>query len=296
MLMYHRFSEAPEPFKVSTDIFKRQLEFLNKRYSIIPFHQYLDFLNGEVSQLPPNPLIITIDDGYRDNYDIAFPILQQYEIPAMIFLATDFITRKRWLWSNKLEYILKNSLSKKFEFSFGGDQCAFQIDTFSGWHAAQLAIFNHCRNVSNENKNQLLGRLAKELAVEVPSEVTDEFLPLTWEHIREMHVAGVDFGSHTCSHPICSRLMGGELVDELVDSKLEIEDQLGSVVEVFCYPNGRPEDYSDAVIDAVKDAGYSAAVTTVPGFNLPSGTDPYRLKRLSIGMADFAVMARELTR
>ena len=296
VLMYHRFSATPEPFKVTGDVFVRQLEFFRKRYSVIPFHQYLDFLYGETQSLPLNPLLITIDDGYVDNYDIAFPVLKQHGMSATIFLTTDFVSRNRWLWANRLEYILKNAISKNFVFSLGKQQHSFGVDTFDGWHATQLTIFNYCRTLPNQKKNTLLDQLARQVGVTVPLEVTPAFASLEWDQIREMHMAGIEFGSHSCTHPICSRLSDAELREELLVSRREIEQQLGVGVDVFCFPNGQPEDYNDDVIRQVRQAGYRAAVTTVTGFNHKNNTDPYRIKRLSLGTDDPAVLLRELTR
>jgi peptidoglycan/xylan/chitin deacetylase (PgdA/CDA1 family) len=86
------------------------------------------------------------------------------------------------------------------------------------------------------------------------------------------------------------------LTAELVDSRLEIEQHLSAKVDVFCYPNGQPEDYSEGVIRKVEQLGYRSAVTTVVGFNDPVKTDPFRLKRLSLGMDDRVALLRNLTR
>jgi hypothetical protein len=240
--------------------------------------------------------LVTIDDGFRDNYEIAYPLLKKYNVPAMIFLATDFISHRTWLWSNQLEYILKNSILTEFSFPLGANVESFQVDSFVGWHRAQLQIFNYCRTIEDTKKNMLLEQLAQFLGVQVPAEVTEDFLPLTWDQIREMHNDGIEFGSHTCSHPILAHLSADALTAELVDSRLEIEQHLSAKVDVFCYPNGQPEDYSEGVIRKVEQLGYRSAVTTVVGFNDPVKTDPFRLKRLSLGMDDRVALLRNLTR
>jgi peptidoglycan/xylan/chitin deacetylase (PgdA/CDA1 family) len=200
------------------------------------------------------------------------------------------------LWSNKLEYLLKHAASADFVFPLGEQEASFKVGSFSGWHEAQLRIFNYCRTLRNIDKDRLLDRLAGHLKVRVPAEATEDFSSLTWEQIREMHAHGVEFGSHSCSHPICSRLSDEELMSELRTSKQEIEKNLSEPVEVFCFPNGQPEDFSDDVIRLVKNAGYRAAVTTVCGFNGLKGTDPFRLKRISLSTIDRAVLYRSLTR
>jgi len=296
ILMYHRFSLEPEPFKLSCKVFERQLQYLVQRYNVISFNDYLEAHNDKKIKLPDNSLLITIDDGYQDCFDYAFPLLNKFNIPATVFLATNFISNRDWLWSNKLEYILKNSVRPNFEFLLGTRNHSFDVESFAGWHHAQLAIFEYCRSLKNAEKDLLLNQLANDLAVSVPSHVTEEFAPLTWEQIIKMHSHGITFGSHSSTHPIFSRLSDGEAGSELADSKRAIEQKISSPVNVFCYPNGQLDDFSDATIRILRECGYRAAVTTVCGSNRPDGLDLFRLKRKSISSEDAVVLSRSLTR
>lgn len=283
ILMYHRFSDKPESFKIQQKVFENQIKFLiSKKYNFISLEQFSDVLNGIHEYLPDNAIIITIDDGYWDNYIFAYPVLKKYAIPATIFVVTDFITQKTWLWSNKLEYILKKTQEKKFKFPLGNTTEEFLVDTFPNWHKSQLKIFNYCSRISDEQKNDLLNELALYLKVNVPDQTAGDFQPLTWEQIKEMNSNGIDFGSHTCSHPILSRLSTEKMKHEIVQSKREIEKRLDTAVDLFCYPNGCLEDFTAATIDMLREASYSAAVTTVPGYNMIKGQDPFLLKRISI--------------
>ena len=296
IIMYHRFAEKPEPFKIYRDIFEQQVRFFLKKYNIISLSHYVQVLAGERIDLPRNALVLTIDDGYEDNFLYAFPVLKKYNIPATIFLTTDFISAKAWLWSNKLEYILKNSSKVHFSFSVYDVEQTFHVDTFAGWHQAQLFLFNYCRNVSDIKKDQLLVALSEELKVKFPEETTQEFAPLTWAQIREMQEFNIEYGSHTCTHPIMSRLTDQALERELQSSKREIEKETIAPVRVFCYPNGTKEDISDKVIKAVQHASYKAAVTAIPGFNTIHSQDPFTLKRISISTADQKQLTLRLNR
>ncbi len=296
ILMYHRFSEKTEPFKLRQHVFDRQLNFLRKKYSIISFDAYLQVLHGTQTSLPANPLIITIDDGYQDNYEYAFPVLKKHDVPATIFLTTDFVSCKAWLWANRLEYILKNTTRAYFSFMLGDIEQAFQVDTFEGWHHAQLVLFNYCRTLPETKKKEVLIDLAGHLKVIVPDEATSAFAPLTWEQIREMQNSNIGYGSHTCSHSIMSRLSDNELDYELKVSKEKIENNTNTKVNVLCYPNGQPEDISKNVIRFVQRNGYCSAVTTIAGFNYFNNSDPYLLNRITLGGEESALFARNLTR
>lgn len=282
ILMYHRFSDRPEPFKIQRDVFERQIRFLKKKFMFISLSHYAEVLAGERNDIPPNPVILTIDDGYWDNYIYAYPILKKYSVPATIFIGTDFITEKAWLWSNKLEFILKNSKYSEFEFPLGHETVRFHVGNFESWHRTQLTMFNYCRSISDSQKDEVFDQLAKHLKVSVPDETQGDFQPLTWEQIREMYGNGVDFGSHTCSHAILSRLNDDELKYEIVQSKSRIEENISSPIDFFCYPNGTPDDFDVRAVKLLEEASYAAAVTTVPGYNYTANQDPFQLKRDSI--------------
>jgi len=282
ILMYHRFSQKPQPFKIQQSIFENQIKFLKKKYNFISLKHYSEVLNGKRDDLPNNPIIITIDDGYRDNYTYAYPVLKKYSIPATIFLATDFISHKAWLWSNKLEYILKNSRKKDFDLVLGNKKDHFSVDGFNNWHRTQLAIFNYCAEQRNDMKNEIMHELSRSLSVDVPSQTVGDFQALTWDQIIEMSHNGIEFGSHTCSHPILSRLTNEQVKYEIVHSKNEIEKMIQKQVDLFCYPNGTLADFTPTTIDILRSSSYSAAVTTIPGHNLMKKQIPFLLKRISI--------------
>lgn len=280
ILMYHRFSFENEPFKLPANVFERHISILKKNYTVLSLEEISQYLiNGQV--LPKNIAAITVDDGYADVYDIAFPLLKKHQIPATVFLATDFIEYRSWLWSNRLEFILKNSKKKEFSFTLDQDY-HFNVSTFSGWHQAQLRIYNYGRTLLVADKNLMLNNLADVLSVKVPDVVIDQFAPLNWDQIQEMGNDGIQFGSHTRGHEILAHLSAGEVAVELRESKQLIEDKLNQSVTTFCYPNGTAEDYTKETISMLKETGYDCAVTTIDGLNNEE-TDRFQLRRMGCG-------------
>lgn len=294
IVMYHRFSIGCEPFKLNADVFEKQIIFFKKKYNIISFTELIDCFQGE-SKLPNNPLIITIDDGYYDNYNVAFPILKKYESQATIFLATDFISRKNWLWPNKLEHILKHSYKSEFTFPIDGENVYVSVGTFRDWHRSQLTIFNKLRKLG-DTKELILDELARFLRVQIPSQTSTDFRSMDWKNVLEMQDSGISFGSHTCSHPILSSIDKDSIRKELGDSKSEIENHVGKSVDVICYPNGRPEDISSDVVSVAKECGYLAGVTTIAASNCPDTTNKYRLNRCTFNTCDPNMIIKEIVR
>ena len=295
ILMYHRFSDKPEPFKISQQVFENQIKFLKKRYNFISLNHYSEFLTGVRDDFPDNPIILTIDDGHWDNYTFAYPILKKYSVPAALFISTNFITNKAWLCSDILQYILGTTKFREFYFPLGDKTVQFRLDNFQDWLKSQLRIFNYCRTISEHEKDELINQLAKHLTVNLPDQTAGDFQPLTWDQVREMHDNGIEFGSHTCSHPILSTLTSEDLNHEILDSKREMETRLGVEISSFSYPNGQPEDINDIVIQMTQKAGYSCAVTTMKGFNDTRNTNPFLLKRMSILTNNKTYLLREIT-
>lgn len=294
--MYHRFSDVPHPFKTQISSFEKQLSFFRKNFNIISLEEYINSqtIYGKEEKMPVKPMAITIDDGYLDNYTIAYPVLKKWKIPATVFIATDFVEKREWLWTDMLQYTLLNTKKKTFQFPLNGATHDFQVGNFDDWHRTQLRIFHYCRTLAEEDKNRYLDELSRHLDIRVPRETVGDFVPMSWGQIGEMSENGIGFGSHTCSHPILSRLSGERLRQEIGESKNKIEKRLTSKVKSFCIPNGTMEDYNQETIAVIKKSGYSCAVTTIPGSNPVKSLNTFELKRISVNGDDTKNLIKQL--
>lgn len=211
ILMYHMVSEKKRGSKINKlrvppEKFRRQMQFLKENgYQSISFSDLIGyFKNGSISI--DKPVIITFDDGYKDNYSNVFPILKEFGYKAVFFIVTGF------------------------------------IDEESLWNI--------------EDKERLMN----------------------WDEIKEMFNAGMEFGSHTVSHPLVVNCAGGKLFNEMGDSKRMLEKILGAEVVCFSYPFGR---FDEEAKKAVRKCGYKAACSAGIGkVNLCD--DIYGLKRILV--------------
>ena len=110
ILMYHRFSECPEYGFVDRDTFDRQVHYLRSRFNLFTMCDLLKSYD-EKGSFPNNAVVITVDDGYRDFYDIAYPVLREHKTPATFFVTTRFVDGDFWLWPDKIKFILQESKS-----------------------------------------------------------------------------------------------------------------------------------------------------------------------------------------
>ena len=276
ILMYHRFTNEPGSFSTLASDFESHLKYLRQRYRVVSLTDAIQKLTSG-DQVEPGTAVITIDDGYRDAYQVALPLLKKYDIPATIFVVTDFMDRKKWIWTDKARFIALHTQARTIEFENGSNVVRREIsDRISKLQAAS-DINLHLKRLADEEKELAIAKFAAAMDVEIPEVPTPEFEALTWDELIEMEQHGVQVGSHTVSHPMLTQVDIERVRRELRDSKVRLENVLGHDVPVFCYPNGAT---NDQVTEEVRLAGYDCAVTATHGFN-ELKPDPFKLRRIS---------------
>ncbi|MGI8669922.1 MAG: polysaccharide deacetylase family protein [Aridibacter sp.] len=286
ILMYHRFSEESHPYKISKDEFEAHLEYLAKHNNILSLDEVVEAKRNNTG-LPPNPTVITIDDGYSDAYDIAFPLLQKYRMPATLYVITDFLDDKIWLWTDLMRYLLLPSEAGFFSYEHpNGETVEAELEDDLQKLEVAGKVNSILKKLSDKEKDFRIKEIAESLEVEIPEKPTKDFAPITWKQAREMDKSVMDIESHTVTHPILPNINAEHLEFELVQAKDRLEKILERKVKHFCYPNG---SLNENVEKATIKAGYKSAVTTKYGFN-NGRTNLFLLKRIdaSPNIANFA--------
>jgi peptidoglycan/xylan/chitin deacetylase (PgdA/CDA1 family) len=275
--MYHRFGGP-----AAADNLRRQCKHLRKHYRVVSFGELAKLLSGG-GPLPEGSLAVTIDDGYRDFFQVAFPIFREYEIPAIVFLATGFLDRRCWLWTDQMRWSFARTTVREAEIEIGNAVRRFALDSPEARRAAYQQTTATAKSLPNPDRVKLLEQITRALRVVVPEQIPDEYAPLEWEEVKEARRGGMFFGAHTVTHPILSRLeKREEMVAEIVGSRERIEDALQEPVRHFCYPNGRPQDFEPEAILVVRETGFDAAVMAEPdGLNF-QGANLFRLQRIGV--------------
>lgn len=273
ILYYHRVNEDRDPFfpSISTRLFDQEMRHLALHYKVVTLREMLTRLE----QGSPEPLLaITFDDGYQDNYQNAFPILQRYSLPATIFLTTGSVDSRQALWFEQLAEALKKSARESLDLEIDIPR-RFWLRTEAERLEANRGIFDLLRRLADVERRQWLEYILRDLAVAIEDRTNKM---LTWDDVRLMKAHGIDFGGHTVTHPFLSRLTPERVAWEVGECKRRIEDELQDAVDCFAYPNGREEDFGKWNKEAIRSAGYRAAVTTIWGQNYRT-TDPLELRR-----------------
>ena len=276
--MYHRFPQ-------DQSLLERQCEYLRKHYQVISMSALTDILrNGD--KLPQSSVAITVDDGHKDFYDNAYPVFSKFGFPVTVYVSTGPVDNREWFWFDRLAYAfamsplqlayvptpkIENGQHELERIELGDQQNRLDIaDRFAVWATI----------LPNPIMRRYLKVVELSLKVDIPDEPTPDYALLTWNDMRELSANKIEFGAHTVSHPIMSKVADTEeLRNEIVTSKKRIEAELDKAVRHFAYPSGRPQDYSTEAGDLVREAGCETSVTTTSG-QVFSGDDPYYLKRI----------------
>jgi len=280
IFVYHRFSKDihSEPTVIDAATFDWQVRHIQRNFLVTTLGEYVRRIR-EKGEIPSPIAILTIDDGYRDFYEIAYPILRKHGVPATLFITVNFIEKKIWLWPDILRFALENAREKIISFCF--ENTSFEVPTGDPETIRREwgSLSDFCISLDDDSKWALISKLLDVTSVEIPKEPVAKYAPVTWEQIREMKGQGIEIGSHTMNHPVLARVRDERLLrEEITGSMRAIEERIGERVATFCYPNSMPGDIDERVVRVVKEAGYHGAVFGTGALF----DDVFQLSRISV--------------
>jgi peptidoglycan/xylan/chitin deacetylase (PgdA/CDA1 family) len=273
ILMYHRFTSSAD--------LERQCAHLRAHYVPVSLSQVADARNGG-APLPERAIAVTVDDGYRDFHDIAFPVFARYQIPATIFVVSRFLDGDFWLWGDRVKYCFRHTPLEQVRFELrGGQVVEYSLSDDRVRARAAGDLKERAKRMPSSDCEALVEGLPAALKVEIPPRPPGEFAAMTWEEARRVAAGGMEVGAHTVTHAILSGLASRQELDaEIAGSRDRIQGCLDRPVRHFCYPNGRMRDIGPA-LDAVRQAGFDTAVTTETGVNA-ADADLHLLRRIGV--------------
>lgn len=269
---------------VSPRSFERHLRYLAANYNVVTMRQLMDMKGGATRSVRPF-CAITFDDGWRDNYDVALPLLRKYGLPATIFISTDFIGTQRAPWFYDLvRFLVKLSdlleCGKETCASLSAQPLPKQIlkwgalptaDRLSGIERTLETLKRLPMSEVTSAASTLFGLIQRH------SEGEDsQRAMLSWDDVREMQKCGIEIGSHGMTHSILTQIHDTLLEKEIAGSKAVLERELQETIVGFSYPNG---DYTEHIAALLHKSGYTYACTIKPG-SVDLDMPPFQIKRL----------------
>ena len=273
VLGYHRVVEdfdresqrAMPAMLVSCAMLERHLDWIGRSHDFAPLDEIGRSIEGEIQ--PKRPLAaVTFDDGYRDFYEQAFPLLKRKGIPAAVFVVSDLVGTEQLQVHDELYLLLVKALNRwpasATEVVRRLSSCVSiaprkvgRLVRMTGDAAGLTLIL--LRSMPRDDVRSLAATLRADVGPIAHAE--RGLLPLDWAMLREMRAAGVTVGSHTRTHTLLHKEARDRQIKETSESKRTIESQLGVPVMHFAYPDG---SFNPAAVRAVAAAGYQFAYTT----------------------------------
>ena len=289
VLAYHRVLprlDANEyPFDLglisaTPEEFDWQMKLLSLDFDPISLSDIGRYVRGRF-KLPKRPIVVTFDDGYDDNFHHAFPILKQYGIPATVFATVGHIGTEELLWHDWAAYLALRVEAGEFP-TLAGTQ---RIDSSGSIASRRVLARNFLSYLKTRPHEELLSIIAVLRERHAASIRHAELLmarALNWDQVRMMAESGVQFGSHTVSHSILSRLTPAQLREELAQSKAVLERELEAPCDSIAYPVGRSFAYTPKILSEVGLAGYRLGLAYNAGINWSHALNLFALQRQSV--------------
>ncbi|MCC6904768.1 MAG: polysaccharide deacetylase family protein [Anaerolineae bacterium] len=291
VLAYHRIADVHDPafetFRPNVSAtpadFARQMEFVARHFNIVSVDDVVAFIR-DGRRLPHHALLVTFDDGYLDNYEQAFPVLNRMGIPAVFFLTTGFLDRQVSFYWDMVAYCFHHTRLTHADLPLLGwrewttdDEKDFVLEDW----------FSVIKSLPEHEKQACAARVPDMLEVNFPKDALAN-LPMTWDQVREMARAGMTFGGHTVNHPILTRIPLEEAQNEIIESRRRVEQETGADATVFAYTNGLRSDFNADLQRFLTEQGFQAAFTLMTGPAYPREVlaEPMAIRRIFLGWHD----------
>ncbi len=293
VLTYHHVVPTPPPPSAARDAnvvyvdeFARQIAYLARTCHLVSGDELRAHLRG--APLPPHSVLITFDDGYRNNYRHAFPVLVRHGASAVFFVTSGFVgDRRRRLWFDRLDAAIAASPARVVSW---------------------LRAHTRLGDLPLTRAREMIKRLPPHLRDDIVSGVedatgvrsgslftADRVEPMLWDEVRTMARAGMVIGGHTVSHQVLGAIAPQHAASEIATCRATIEDRAGCACWCFSYPNGEAGDLRRSDADLLKASGFECAFTQVPGL-VDRTSHPFLLPRLGVpAAADFRVFLSRAT-
>ena len=300
ILAYHRvldidpegagFDFDAELVSASVEQFREQMRWVRSRFRPVGFAGLLRHAR-QGRDPPPRTVLVTFDDGYDDNFHLAWPILVELEVPAMFFVATGYIDSGLPYAYDWLVHMLLRTTAPRLGLPQLGIDCDVPRDR-PGRRALAARVLARLKRLDDAAQAELIAALEREW--EMPRRPHPQCRPMSWDQLRAMQAGGMEVGSHGVWHRMLAKLPPARMAEEVRGSMATLRRELGDAERVLSYPVGGWDAFDDAVIDEVSQAGFVMACSYLSGTSRLSRDSHFALRRLHVerrtGRAAFRAM------
>ena len=284
ILTYHSIVPEPLPFPVSQHlsaaVFEKQMALLAARFHCVS----LSTLIGQIEQgrIKPYTVALTFDDGFYNNFSVAYPVLRRYRLPATFFLTAGYVGTDKLLWPETIACALATTETRELLIDGRRLSLITAAEKATAYQTLTRGFKGCAPHEAAERVAQIL-RLTHLTPNDLQTSLLHkQFRMLGWDEVKQMAESNlVEIGSHTLLHPRLSRVSHDDARAEIVNSKQLLKQHVGPV-HYFAYPyGGRPGDFDEQHRTIAIDTGYKAILTAMHG-TVTIASDKYGLPRVSV--------------
>lgn len=268
ILMYHGITipHSHSPLKnyygynVAENEFKDQVRYLAINCNVVSASEAI---SGENLSMKKKNVVITFDDGYRNNFTSAYSVLKEYDLPALYSISTDFVNNRNALWNDIIEYAVIHTRKSAARIKHEDSWQDFKLVTIQDKIQLYNWLLAMCTEIKQENRENFILDVLRELNVQLDNEKLfkdPDYAPMKPDDISIMADSGMaEFASHSVHHYALTRTDEDTLLNEAAESKKKIEKLSGKQCRYFCIPGGH---CNKQVTEAVFKAGYEKIFTS----------------------------------
>lgn len=282
VLGYHRVSHPDGcpydhgVFDATPEQFEEQVSYLKSRFQVVELAEAQELIE-KPARMRRCCVMLTFDDGYRDNYDVAFPILKAHGLKGVFFLTTSFVGSNRLPWWDQIAFLVRHSRPRQIVLYYPRPVCLDLEQTPVETVIHQ--VLRLYKAPETTDRKRFLDDLEQACRISLPHDVPDRQF-LSWTEAAEMARAGMAFGSHTHTHEILSKLSPEEQYEELRVSRDLLWRHLPVAVNSLSYPIGSPASFSPVTRLALEQLGYRSAFSFYGGVNIPGRLNRFNILRI----------------
>jgi peptidoglycan/xylan/chitin deacetylase (PgdA/CDA1 family) len=274
--LFHRVSDETDAMwpPMKPDLFERVISKLTKIYSVVPLEHYQD----EPGAFAINRKVATVlfDDGYKDNIEVAAPILAKYKCPASFYVVTDCIDRNIPTWTYLVDHLFSKTRKGQIELGYDFVPEQFKKVTLGSLGSSVKEVKPWLKKLSNAQRLIILDSIFQQCNdVAVP-----QGKMMNWQEVRQLANAGFIIGSHSHTHPMLASLQNeNEIEEELRISAQKIKSELGFSPAAISYPIG---SYDERVTKMAKAEGYKYGLAVEQQFYKQGRDNLYKIPRVEL--------------
>ncbi len=267
---------------VAAELFRDQMKYLSENCNVLSMDDVVSLFN-EKKGYPSKSVAITFDDGFRNNYSVAAPILEKFKIPATFYITAGIVNTNLMFWVDILEDCLNLTEQSEIKIHLESEK-TFPLVTQHDRIYALTEIKKYCKLVESDIKNLIINQVVAQSNVSPSIKHSNNYEKISWHELMELNKNPLfTIGGHSLYHDILSGITPKERLEKDISLSIDLlEYNLGTKIQHYAYPEGQYIHYNETVIEILKKKGIVCCPSAVNGTNTIE-IDMFNLKRIMVG-------------